>query len=284
MKTSLWLALLLLSTSCATTRHGDIAPPDPELTNRDTVYEVLGHLYRWYLDEVDVRTATRAGNETIWVRPLHPVLDSGDQSRFGEMILPVLGVSVLMKKADYTIEELDTHVVSDRYKIVRVSRAGVPRDLKRDYIPVRVSGTDLREYLFTRRGIVMFPDDALIARLRKAVRTELELHFKDMAEAVPKGEQVVHMAPLSPVANELWVFSETGRALIRFSSDLDLVNPDVWEHERLSVEFWDIDEQVVVTLQEAAGSNAYLTRDQVGRALYNCMILGKRIVLEALEQ
>ncbi len=43
---------------------------------------------------------------------------------------------------------------------------------------------------------------------------------------------------------------------------------------------YDIDEQVVVSLQEVPGSNAYLTRDQVGRALYNCMILGKRVILE----
>ncbi|MBN1512137.1 MAG: hypothetical protein JXB13_08990 [Phycisphaerae bacterium] len=254
------------------------------MIDKTVIYEVLGHLYRWHLDEVDVRTATKAGNEPVWVRQRHPDLDPGDRSCFGEMLLPVLGVRVLMKKADYTIEELNTRVVSDRYKIVHVSRAGVPRTLKRDFVPVRVSGPDLREYLFTRRGNVTFPDDALIARLREAVRAELVLHFQDVTEAVPRGEQVVHMAPLSPVANELWVFSETGRALIRFSSDLDLVNPDVWEHARVSVALWDIDEQVVVSLQEAAGSNAYLTRDQVGRALYNCVILGKRIVLEPLEQ
>ena len=41
----------------------------------------------------------------------------------------------------------------------------------------------------------------------------------------------------------------------------------------------DIDEQTVVSLDEVAGSNAYLTRDQVGRALFNCIVLGKRMIL-----
>ena len=35
--------------------------------------------------------------------------------------------------------------------------------------------------------------------------------------------------------------------------------------------------QTVVSLDEAAGSNAFLTRDQIGRALFNCVVLGRRI-------
>lgn len=81
------------------------------------------------------------------------------------------------------------------------------------------------------------------------------------------------------MANELWAFWEKGRLLVRFASDLDLANPHVWEHEELSARIYDIDEQAVVSLQEAPGSNAYLTRDPVGRALYNCIILGRRYVL-----
>ena len=39
----------------------------------------------------------------------------------------------------------------------------------------------------------------------------------------------------------------------------------------------DVLNQTVVSHDEAPGSNAFLTRDQVGRALYNCVILGRRI-------
>ena len=51
----------------------------------------------------------------------------------------------------------------------------------------------------------------------------------------------------------------------------------------MAVDLYDIDEQVVVSLDEVAGSNAYMTRDQVGRALFNCIVLGRRVVLEPLE-
>ena len=92
------------------------------------------------------------------------------------------------------------------------------------------------------------------------------------------------MAPLSPVANQLWVFWENGRALLRFASDIDLSNDAVWENCNLAVKMWELDEQVVVSLDEVAGSNAYMTRDQVGRALYNCVVLGRRQVLEPFEK
>ncbi len=90
----------------------------------------------------------------------------------------------------------------------------------------------------------------------------------------------MHFAPLSRIANEAWVFWENGRLLIRFASDIDLAHPAVWQHEELAVDLYDLDEQVVVSLEEVAGSNAYLTRDQAGRALYNCVILGRRVVLQ----
>ena len=52
------------------------------------------------------------------------------------------------------------------------------------------------------------------------------------------------------------------------------------EHDELAVRIFDIDEQVVVSLDEVPGSNAYLTRDQVGRVLYNCMVYGKSLTAE----
>ena len=94
---------------------------------------------------------------------------------------------------------------------------------------------------------------------------------------------MIHLSPLSPVASELWVFWETGRMLLRYGSDLDLADPAVWDHDELMVEAFDIDEQVVVTLDEVSGSNAYMTRDQVGRALFNCVVLGKRLTLQPLD-
>jgi hypothetical protein len=274
-----WLVLCLvglLVSSCRSERS-----VSSELSDKDFASEVVGHLYRWYLDEVDVQKATGTENDTIWVRELHPELDKGDNSLFGEVLLPVLGVSVLVKKADYEIEELGLKVKSDKFKIVRVSRIDPPSNPEKAYVPVVISGPELRQYLFNKRGEVSFPDDKLVARLREAVREEAEQYYKDKGTEPPDGPRIVHFAPLSPVANELWVFWEQGRMLVHYSSDLDLTNTDVWEHSKIKSKIYDLDEQVVVSLHEAPGSNAYLTRDQVGRALYNCVVLGRRYELRA---
>jgi hypothetical protein len=269
---------LTMMTSCATPIKNSTSA---NLMDKQSLYEVIGHLYRWYLDEVDVRNSTKVGNETIWIRQVEPELDPGDKSLFAELVLPVIGVSVMLKKADYTIEKIDVAVTSDRFKIIRVSRIQTPEDLTDLYTPIALSGTELREYLFNKRGTVAFPDDALVKRLRKAAREAVDEHLKASGKKIPKGTRTIHCAPLSPVANELWVFWETGRMLMRFASDLDLSNPHVWQHETLSGKIYDIDEQVVVSLQEAPASNAYLTRDQVGRALYNCVVLGRKYELPA---
>ncbi len=72
--------------------------------------------------------------------------------------------------------------------------------------------------------------------------------------------------------------------MLKFASDIDLSNPIVWDHDEMSVKPYDIDTQVVVSMNEVAGSNAYMTRDQIGRALYNCIVLGKRVVLNPLPE
>ena len=79
--------------------------------------------------------------------------------------------------------------------------------------------------------------------------------------------------------NEAWVYWENQHKLIYFSSDIDLNNPSLWDYEPLMVRVYDLNDQVVVSEQEAGSSNLYLTRYQVGRTLYNCMVLGERIVL-----
>ena len=47
--------------------------------------------------------------------------------------------------------------------------------------------------------------------------------------------------------------------------------------QTLGIRTCDVRTQTVVSLDEAAGSNEFLTRDQVGRALFNCVVLGRRI-------
>jgi len=244
-----------------------------ELSSLDTLSEVMRHLYRWYLDETDFAGIVQSPALAFGIHPLHPELDDGDKSLYGEIEIPSLGVLVRMKKADYRIEELGTEVKSQRFKIVNVERSakGAPRDDSRREVnyPVR----DMMDYLFRTRSQPDFPSPELSRRLGDAVADVIRERFEQHAA---EGDQTVFVSPLSPVANEIWLFWQDAKMLIRWASDIELDNPAVWDHESLAIKTFDIEEQVVLSFHEAAGSNAFVTRDQVGRALYNCVILGQK--------
>ena len=274
--------LLVCSTAFAT-------PPPPgsafhELVTREYLFEVMRYLYRWYLDEQDVRKSIERNAFVFWYREVHPHLDPGDNSRFGEIMLPRMGVRVQIKKPDYEIPKLGIRVHSDNFKVVNVSKISEREEIEPGWRQLRVDYVEMRDYLFRTRNLLRPPAGELLARMRLAVREELAEEYEEDGSPLPEGEQVVHLASLSPVANETWVFWEAGRVLLRFSSDIDLVNPALWDQDEMHVDLYNIDEQVVVTLAEVAGSNAYLTRDQVGRALFNCIVLGERVVVKPLEE
>ncbi len=252
-----------------------VIPPPAELLESPYLFEVVRHLFRWYMDESDVEKLAGIQDFPFWVRRLDVKLDEGDHSQVAEIILPLLGISAQVKKADYAIEELGVDVKSPSFRIVNVARVEVSAQLPADAAVVLANYAEMKSYLFRTRSQAEFPDEALFARLRVALRQHLGLD-PSQQEA---GEHVVHFAPLSPVANELWVFVENKKTLVQFSSDLDLENPALWEHQSMMVRTYDVLNQTVVSLHEAPGSNAFLTRDQVGRALFNSVILGRRLVV-----
>jgi hypothetical protein len=271
--------LAVLLAACQTPlRTGASATAPAELVQPAYLYEVVRHLYRWYLDEAEVERVVQARQFVFWVRRREAKLDPGDQSQLGEIVLPQLGLSAKVKKADYRIEELQTTVKSQTFKITQVTRVKVPASAPGNYTVVAVDMKDMLDYLFRTRSQRDYPDPALLERLRQALRKELIQESLVFANTVP-AEQVAHLSPLSPVANEIWVYWETGRKLLHFASDIDLSNPAVWQHETLMVRVFDLDQQVVLTHEEAPGSNRFLTRHEVGRALFNCLLLGQRVAV-----
>jgi hypothetical protein len=275
------LVLVMVLSSCRTESpavDGSVSAAPPELLKPAYLFEVVRHLYRWELDEAEVEQMVGAKRFVFWVRRLEPRLDPGDRSVLGEILLPQLGLTVKVKKADYTIEELGAVVKSRNFRIVQITRGPVPAQAPQPCSVVEVDMKEMRDYLFRTRNQRESPDPALIERLRVALR-EQAARESLLSTNAPAGEQVVHLAPLSPVANEAWVFWEAGRKLFYFASDIDLANPAVWQHQTLMVRIFDLDEQVVVSHEEAPGSNRFLTRYQVSRALFNCVVLGHRITV-----
>ena len=275
------LALAVLLSACqsvAPAKAGGASAAPPELVRQPYLFEVVRYLYRWQLDEAEVERIVGAKTVVFWVRRVEAPLDPGDRSALGEILMPQVGLRVKVKKADYRIEELNTEVKSANFRITQVIRGDLPARAPRGSEVVEVDMQTMRDYLFRTRTQPDYPDPALVARLQQALRKEAAKEGI-LTNNATAGEKIVHIAPLSPVANEIWAFWEGGRKLFSFASDLDLANPAVWEHDTLLARIYDLDQQVVVSHEEAPGSNRFLTRYEVSRALFNCLLFGQRLTV-----
>lgn len=276
------LMLVVLLSACqsvAPAKAAGTAAVPSELVQQPYLFEVVRYLYRWQLDEAEVERIVGAEKVVFWVRRVEAPLDPGDRSALGEILLPQLGLRVNVKKADYRIEELGTEVKSANFRITQVIRGDVPARAPRGSEVVAVDMQEMRDYLFRTRAQHDYPDPALVVRLQQALRKEAAREGL-LATNAAAGDKIVHIAPLSPVANEVWVFWESGRKLFSFASDIDLANPAVWEHETLLARIYDLDQQVVVSHEEAPGSNRFLTRYEVSRALFNCVLFGQALTVQ----
>ncbi len=263
---------LLLTISTGVTRAHAEDPPD---LSRDYLSLVARHLYRWHMDETSLSHLEDLELLDFMYRWRPVPLDEGDNSRYIELIIPALKYQVLLKKADYVVPELETHVVNRDYRIVRAGLLPEIPETNDDYVLTTIPIKELIAHLFSLRNERVYPDESLSMRMRLAFRER----YLESAEAPVQGPQTVYVAPLSPVANHLWVFWENEGRIIRFSSDSDIATPAFWEVEKLGVDLYDLDQDVVVAMAEAPGSNAYITRDWAARVLYNCVVFGKRMIL-----
>jgi hypothetical protein len=284
MKRSHTLLLALSGIMALGAGAGSQTPPETatvqELRNETWLFEVLHYVFDWYVDERDIPAVAKSGKVVFWVRELKPKLDEGDHSRFGEVVLPQFSLRVKVKNADYAVPELGVKIKTGEFKVVSVESFERGEHLRKGFTEVRADYARMRDRLFKTRNRTSFPDAALLERMRAALWEEIEKDYEDRHEKPPPGVQTAYLASFSPVANEAWVFWETGRMIIRFASDIDLDNPAVWEHEKLAVTDYHIDRHVVITLDEVGGSNEFMTRNEAGRALFNCLVLGKKVEVQ----
>jgi hypothetical protein len=206
---------------------------------------------------------------------LHPRLDADDDSRFCEVILPRVHMRIVLKQADYLVEELGQRVRNESFKVHSVGEYASPPAARSAYTVFRFDRGELADYLFRTRNDRAFPDEQLRERLRGAVRKTMGEPPADVEEGPP----VVYVAPLSPVSNDLWVYWENGHRIIRFSSDADLTQQVYWDLAGVDVHVYDLRKDVVVSLGEVPGSSKYVTRDWAARVLFNCIALGQKVTL-----
>ena len=256
-----------------------------EIVRKTYIYEVVRHLYRWYLDEADVENATAEPGLVLKVFALDTKLDSGDKSEYAEIIIPVFKICVKLKKSDYRIDELNIDVKSSGFKIVNVSRVPGDYEITDNASTVEIDVKEMKDYLFRMRNFAEFPGAEMIERIKKSVRAQMTeeaiANIPASVKAAAKAEgQFLHLSPLSPVVNEVVIFWENGRMLYRCVSDGDIMDQGLWEQAPLSIRIYDVYNQMVVSPDEKAGDNSFLTRDQVGRSLYNCVVLGRRLAMQ----
>jgi hypothetical protein len=235
----------------------------------------MQHLYRWHLDETALIQIDPTGTLTIHHRDATPELDKTDRSIYRELLIPAIRYRVLLKKADYDVPELGITITNKEFRIIKAERVDDwPADLS-GYEHVELDAKAMMDYLFSVRNQRTYPDEALVERMRRALRDQLT----GSATLPIQGPQTVYIAPLSRVSNNLWVYWENAGRLIRYSSDTDLDTEAFWAYEKLGVRVYDLSTDVVISFAETAGSNAFVTRDWAARALFNCVVFGQRLII-----
>lgn len=269
------LCAVLAFSGCATRQDAKATTriaTDHPVAQRDALFEMLRYVYLWHFDGSFSINAERSDTIEIWAREVTEELDEGDQSRFAEVWLPQVKLLISLKKANYSIPELDLDIRNESFKIQSVSHQSDPPAARIEFRILTFTEQEVTDHLFASRNLKRFPDEALRQNLRTAM---INRELGELANI--SGDQVVYVSPISPVSNDLWVYHENFKRLIRFAADMDLSNPEFWSKTPLHVEVYDLETSVVVMNDEAAGSDAYLTKDFTGRALFNCLILGMRI-------
>jgi len=256
--------------------------PLPEGVDDTLLMQTSTYLYRWVMDEHDVEVFIQDGHLEYWVKELFPELDEGDESRLIEVWLPQLDLQVLLRKADYEIPKLNVKVHNKHFKVINVFR-GRPPDVSGGFAEVRISYEKVEAFAEQERENAVYPEGEFLEALRVSTRNHLLEYFEHNHETFPEGPQLFFLSPLCPVTNELWVFWQSRGMLLRLSSDIDLEDPALWQKKGIDLRIYDLETHTVIHLNEVKGSNTYMTRDQVGRYLFNCIVLGKKMRLPPSE-
>jgi hypothetical protein len=239
------------------------------------LFEILYHAFLWHYDRSYLLTDQRKGDLEIYYRPVQRELDAGDKSKFAELWIPDIHMLIDLKRADYRIEELGLDAKDDHFKVRRVVREDAPPAPLSAYQLHAIPHAKVREWITAnlKTGAPLAP--TLRKRLRETLLDSDPGREPDLTVA-----HVFHVAPISPASDDLWVFHENKKQLLLFSSDMDLSNEAYWESTPIELKVFSLAPEVVLSPDGAAGT-ATLSKDFVGRALFNCVVLGERITVSA---
>jgi hypothetical protein len=103
--------------------------------------------------------------------------------------------------------------------------------------------SEVRDHLFATRTNRVAVSDNLLTAARKLISDYLRKAHPDPFTE----EQILYVAPISPVCNDVWVLWESGRKIMIFSADTDLSNPGFAQLSQLRLQVIDLDKDVVAS-------------------------------------
>jgi hypothetical protein len=247
---------------------------DERLRNPDFQFEVLRYIYLWYLDDRFFVNTAEATSFEIWIRPVEPrTRDPEDKSRYAEMWVPAAQIQLKLKLADYPVPELNRHVKSPGYRIIRAEPLPEAPAARADYAVFTLDRQKISAHLTDTRNKPQVPDLALRQRLLDAMRETVKLH----PPADPTAPQVFFLSTVSAVSGDLWILWINEKTAIRFGGELGADEPDLLAVLPLHTQLFDLRTKVVASLLETEGSTGYITKDWTGRILFQCLVLGERV-------
>ena len=266
------LLLLSLSTLCL---GAPLNTPEKLPFDDTYLFGLLHHLCYWHLDDYSYFKYDTNDTVEILYKELSPPGDPGDKSVYCEIIVPGLDMSVMMKKALYRIEEMDTTISNTSYKFTSFNReinlAANPK--YKAYCKKLIPEKELFELIFNKRASLPELTPYLIHKLKEALP-------KIVAGELPNNKdlnEIFYIAPVTKYENTIIIFWENEKKLIVLSSDADFSTPLFWQSLSMSIEIFDMKKDIVTSLQQVLGSNAYVTKNWISRILFNCVIDGYKL-------
>jgi len=266
------LILVLFFTALNSSASKEFVKPE----NVEYLRGVLEYVYYWHLEPSRFFEEDQDTNIEILVKKNSYSKDLDNNSTRYELIIPDLNLGIDLVKANYTIQELDLQITNSSFKVVAVN-PDFREPITNEEFKVRLlSEGKMMKRLFQSRYRPAVISGDVISNIYNSL---VKLSKLELGHPLKK-EHIFYVGPLSDYSNDIWIFWETERKLVKLSSASDYTSKAYWQLLPIFVKIYDLDSDVVVSLSEVSGSNAYITKSYAGRIMFNCIVDGKKVIIE----
>ena len=244
--------------------------------NADYLRGVLKYVYFWHLDPSHFFEQDQDTNIEIFIKKSSYSKDLNNSSVRYELIIPDLNLGIDLTKANYKIQELDLQITNSSFKVVAVNPDFREPVTNKEFQVRLLSEAKLFKQLFKSR----YRPAELSGYVKTNIYNSLVKLTKLELGHPLKKKHIFYVGPLSDYSNDIWVLWGSERKLVKFSSASDYTSKAYWQLLPVFVKIYDLDSDVVVSLSEVSGSNAYITKSFAGRIMFNCIVDGKKVIID----